>query len=351
MKNKIKRREASVFNLAFLGIMSCGLGAVVLIFLLIKHNTDTSTTEDSIIARDTSQIITLNNELRNEIKDVTKNLVSEVKNLNNSKKTLEKLNSDLRDKEDFLSRLEKEIKKSKEIIDLNKKEIFNSLIQVKGKGQRNYLVGMNVEGERIAIILDSSASMSDELLVNILRRKLRSNKIKAEGDKWQKAIRISNWLLSRLPNNSEFQFFSFNNKFENHSINKTWNSSRDQSAISYTTNSLLNIFPDKGTDLTLIFRELSKVSPRPTNIYLITDGLPTLSSSRKFFKVNSKVSPEKRVDFFKDAYNIVKNSTLREAKINIILLPMEGDIGAGENYWELTNYSNGLLMSPSKDWP
>ena len=351
MKNKIKRRDASVFNLAFLDIMSCGLGAVVLIFLLIKHNTDASTTEDSIIAKDTSQIITLNNELENEIKDITKNLVSEVKNLNNSKKILEKLNSDLKDKEDNLSRLEKEIKKSKEIIDLDKKEIVNSLIQVKGQGQRNYLVGMNVEGERIAIILDSSASMSDELLVNILRRKLRSSKIKAEGYKWQKALRISNWLLSRLPNNSKFQFFSFSNKFQNHSINKTWNSSMDQSAINYTVKSLLNIFPDKGTDLTLIFKELTKVSPAPTDIYLITDGLPTLSSSPKFFKGSSKVSPKKRSEFFYEAYNIVRNSPLRNTKINIILLPMEGDIGAGEKYWELTNYSNGLLMSPSKDWP
>ncbi|MDC0475013.1 hypothetical protein OAN34_04980 [Hyphomicrobiales bacterium] len=350
MKNKTKRREASVFNLAFLDIMSCGLGAVVLIFLLIKHNTDISTTEDSIIARDTSQIITLNNELKNEIKGITKNLVSEVKSLNNSKKILEKLNSDLKDKEDYLTELKKEIKKSKEIIDLNKKEIFNSLIQVKGKGQRNYLVGMNVEGKRIAIILDSSASMSDELLVNILRRNKKSNKIKAEGDKWQKAIRISSWLLSRLPSNSEFQFFSFNNKFENHSINKTWSDSRDQSSINYTIKSLMNIFPDKGSNLALIFKELSKVSPRPTDIYLITDGLPTLGPRGKLFS-RSMVSPGERVEFYRDAYYVVSRSTLSDTKINIILLPMEGDIGAGENYWELTNYTNGTLMSPSKDWP
>ncbi|MEM7469612.1 MAG: VWA domain-containing protein, partial [Pseudomonadota bacterium] len=35
-----KRRGFSAFSLAFLDIMSCGFGAVVLLFLIIKHHAD-----------------------------------------------------------------------------------------------------------------------------------------------------------------------------------------------------------------------------------------------------------------------------------------------------------------------
>ena len=34
------RREFSAFSLSFLDIMSCGFGAVVLLFLIIKHQVD-----------------------------------------------------------------------------------------------------------------------------------------------------------------------------------------------------------------------------------------------------------------------------------------------------------------------
>ena len=34
-----QRRRFNVFSLAFLDVMSCGFGAVVLIFLIINHNT------------------------------------------------------------------------------------------------------------------------------------------------------------------------------------------------------------------------------------------------------------------------------------------------------------------------
>ncbi|MEQ8661477.1 MAG: hypothetical protein RLW62_11705, partial [Gammaproteobacteria bacterium] len=35
-----QRRPLSAFSLSFLDIMSCGFGAVVLLFLIIKHQTD-----------------------------------------------------------------------------------------------------------------------------------------------------------------------------------------------------------------------------------------------------------------------------------------------------------------------
>ena len=40
-----KRREANVFSLSFLDIMSCGFGAVILIYIVINHATETTSQE------------------------------------------------------------------------------------------------------------------------------------------------------------------------------------------------------------------------------------------------------------------------------------------------------------------
>jgi len=43
------RRKITAFSLSFLDIMSCGFGAVVLLFLIIKHNVDANVPDRKII--------------------------------------------------------------------------------------------------------------------------------------------------------------------------------------------------------------------------------------------------------------------------------------------------------------
>ncbi|MEO1925140.1 MAG: VWA domain-containing protein, partial [Gammaproteobacteria bacterium] len=38
----VQRKKTEGFNLAFLDIMSCGLGAIILVFMLVKHNVNDS---------------------------------------------------------------------------------------------------------------------------------------------------------------------------------------------------------------------------------------------------------------------------------------------------------------------
>ena len=40
-----RRRRSEGFNLAFLDVMSCGLGAVLLVFMLVKYNVSDSNVE------------------------------------------------------------------------------------------------------------------------------------------------------------------------------------------------------------------------------------------------------------------------------------------------------------------
>ncbi|MXW48106.1 MAG: hypothetical protein F4Z97_05675 [Gammaproteobacteria bacterium] len=47
----------------------------------------------------------------------------------------------------------------------------------------------------------------------------------------------------------------------------------------------------------------------------------------------------------------VKHSIPARSKINVILLPVEGDPDAGPHFWGLTAKTGGLLLVPAVGWP
>src|SRR5690606_30009129 len=79
-------------------------------------------------------------------------------------------------------------------------------------GEESYLLGLKVEGQRIAFLIDTSASMTDEKLVDIIGRKIGSDTEKKRGPKWQRTIRIVKWLANRIPRSSNARFVGFNEK-------------------------------------------------------------------------------------------------------------------------------------------
>ncbi|MEQ9208265.1 MAG: hypothetical protein RLN96_00265, partial [Pseudomonadales bacterium] len=52
----MRRRQISTFSLSFLDIMSCGLGAAVLLFLIIKHNTEQTTEFNPDLSSETNML-------------------------------------------------------------------------------------------------------------------------------------------------------------------------------------------------------------------------------------------------------------------------------------------------------
>ena len=74
-----KVRSVSTFSLSFLDIMSCGLGAAVLIFLLLKHTVDGPTPLDPQVM---SEVSLLEEEIKEgELKLVRiRNTISEISN-------------------------------------------------------------------------------------------------------------------------------------------------------------------------------------------------------------------------------------------------------------------------------
>ncbi|NJN52275.1 MAG: hypothetical protein HC809_11435, partial [Gammaproteobacteria bacterium] len=78
-----------------------------------------------------------------------------------------------------------------------------------GEGDRQYLTGLKLGGERIFIGIDTSASMLDETIVNVLRRRNMDDARKLAAPKWQRAVGTVEWLAAQLPLSSQFQVFGF----------------------------------------------------------------------------------------------------------------------------------------------
>ena len=72
------------------------------------------------------------------------------------------------------------------------------------------MTGMKVGGRNIVIAIDVSASMLDETILNVLRRRNMSSEQKKSSPKWRRAIATVDWLATQLPLDADFQVFTFN---------------------------------------------------------------------------------------------------------------------------------------------
>ncbi|MBE25601.1 MAG: hypothetical protein CMM33_09325, partial [Rhodospirillaceae bacterium] len=121
--------------------------------------------------------------------------------------------------------------------------------------------------------------------------------------------------------------------------------------------SLNDIVPEGATNLQAGLNRMSALDP--TNLYLITDGLPTRGSSN--YRLSNlfsgctsltgalqTITGECRVKLFRDT---VSKANLESVVVNVILLPIEGDPEAAKEFWAWASDTGGLLMSPARSWP
>ena len=106
---------------------------------------------------------------------------------------------------------------------------------------------------------------------------------------------------------------------------------------------LKSVVPDKGTSLVNAFSQINQLSPRPDNIFLITDGLPTQGKRNP---IREMIKPEQRLIFFEQALR-----ELPPVPVNVLLFPIDGDPSASAAYWSLAQRTRGSFMAPASDWP
>ncbi len=362
-----RKRKFTIFSLSFLDIMSCGFGAVVLFFMIINHGT---------VAR--SQEV--NKELLAEVDLLEKEVIQGEERLVLARNTIEEIDSDIVTTEGLSRQLIEDLRTLREELaeyqadSLARQEDINALksdLQALeeasrrlegavtsddgrgdatrsfiGDGNRQYLTGLRMGGERILILLDASASMLDETIVNVIRRRNLPDELKRESEKWQRALRTVDWLTTQIPAPSKFQIYTFNTEARP-ALSGTagrWLEAGDGTSLEQSIQALRRSVPARGTSLHRAWRAVTSLDPMPDNIFLIVDGLPTMGES---IETSGKVSGRNRVRHMDRSLRVLPSGI----PVNVILLPMEGDPMAAPSFWQLAQATGGSFMSPSGDWP
>ena len=360
-----KKRGFTTFNLSFLDIMSCGFGAVVLVFLIIDHSIEV---EKKDLNRDLLSEVNLLEEditdgeeglvrLRNTLSDIDMQMVEaqgRATRIIEETSEYEALIEDLRrdgytDSPDIeelkaeIQSLEDEVKKLREA---SEAESGRSAREFVGEGNRQYLTGLNLGGRHIAILLDVSSSMLADRLVNVIRLRNMSEGIQRQADKWTRAVNTVDWLTAQLPVSSNYQIITFNTEARPalEGTEGEWLEVANQAQLEKVTASLRDLTPPGGTSLENAFLAMQKLSPTPDNIFLITDGLPTQGTTAPR---GTTISGRDRQRLYRQAIKQLPSNV----PINVILAPMEGDPMAASEFWQLAQVSRGSFMSPSEDWP
>jgi hypothetical protein len=360
-----KKREFTTFNLSFLDIMSCGFGAVILVFLIMNHAIEDQTmdlnedllSEVNFLEEDVADGKEGLVRLRNTLSDVDLKVVEAqglatriTEDKENYEAQIKARKSDgYTDKSDIetlkadLLSLEAQVKKLRQA---SQDESGSKARTFIGDGNRQYLTGLNLGGSNIAILLDVSASMLADKLVQIIRLRNMDQSIQRKAEKWTQAVNTVTWLTAQLPVGSNYQVITFNTTAKSALPNTDgkWLKVADQAQLANVSSALRKITPSGGTSLENAFIALHKLSPPPDNIFLITDGLPTQGTTPPR---SSKVSGQERQKLYAQAIRQLPG----KVPVNIILAPLEGDPMAVSELWQLAQFTRGSLLSPSRDWP
>jgi hypothetical protein len=214
-----------------------------------------------------------------------------------------------------------------------------------GDGDRQYLTGLKVGGRRILFLVDGSASMLADTIVNAVRRRLLPAPDRLRADKWRKAVRTVDWLTTQAPRDAQVQVYVFNTaaRAAVPGTDGAWIPARDPK-VSQAIANLRGTAPEGGTSLETAFAAIAALNPAPDNIVLLTDGLPTQGAVPPRERT---VSGKDRLRLFDRAIRLLP----RGVPVNVILYPMEGDPMAAPAFWKLAIATNGSFMTPSRDWP
>lgn len=196
--------------------------------------------------------------------------------------------------------------------------------------------------------------MTDERLVDIIRRKVRTDAEKRDGPKWRRTLATARWLLHRLPAGSEVAVIAFNDEATMlHGAG--WADGRDRSTLQALFDALDALVPTGATNLEAGLQALGRLAPGATDIYVVTDGLPTRSLSSPGLlsgcsrNPKGKVSGKCRKLLF--AASLRNSAPPPERRVHVILLPLEGDPDAAPAFWRWTAQAGGMLLAPARGWP
>jgi len=363
----MKRRQLTPFSLSFLDVMCCGFGAVVLLVLIL--NNDTVRAREHTFADLRAEAVRIEQEVllgqddlvaaRNSLETTDEELAATqgqseqvIEKIRRIKLEIAGLDQETLASREHVNRLTTDLQS----LDSEHKRLGAEAVdegtagdkvrEFQGEGDRQYLTGLKMGGKRILILVDVSASMLDETVVNVVRRRNMDDASKRGAPKWRRALATAEWLVSNLPAGASFQLYTFNTSAHAAASGSEgkWLPAANREDLERAVSGLRKTVPADGTSLYNAFAVAGKLSPRPDNILLITDGLPTQGRDRPG---GTTVSAAERLELFGKAAGILPDGI----PVNTLLLPMEGDAYAAAAFWRLAVNTGGSFITPARDWP
>ena len=363
-----RRRRVETFGLSFLDCICCGFGAVILFYTVISAQSglermrqtqdlsaEVSRLEEEVLEGRRNLVVLRNTLEKTESETAsaaarTARILAELEAQRRQvsvydettlarRQRIEKLMADIRSLEESTKRL-----RAASVEPGPSGQKTRSFRRT--GGDRRYITGIRMYGKHILILVDTSASMLHEDLVNIILLRNSDDSRKRRAAKWRRALDTVSWLVTQLPPGSEYQIYGFNTQAGPvlaESEGK-WQSSSDAQLLARNVEALREIIPQGGTSLINALSAAKAMSPRPDQIILITDGLPTQGKSAGLRRY---VDAERRAKLFDDALS----ERPERVPIDVVLMPMKGDLPAAHRFWQLARHTGGVLLMPSKDWP
>jgi len=362
------RRNTQTFSLSFLDVISCGFGAVVLFYTIISaqsglfriHESEDLAAEARRLEEQVLEGYKHLAELKNALERTDRDRVRTegqsrevLERLRLAREELAKFQYDTLARRESLERLKADLRSLEEEARRLQAaappaQTGRQVRAATGDGDRQYLTGLKVGGQRILVLLDASASMLDETVVNVIRLRNMPDAHKLRADKWQQAVGTVDWIAAQLPPAAQFQIYAFNTRAWPLLAGSEgrWLRPRDASELGAALQALRRVVPADGTSLQNAFGVIQAMNPRPDNVILVTDGLPTQGEHAPI--VRRLIDARGREDLMTRAVH-----SLPEAPppINVVLLPMEGDPSAPMYFWRLARSTGGAFLSPARDWP
>lgn len=333
-----KRREAQSSALSFMDCICCGLGAVLLLFILTAKKQITESREEasqSVEAAETLQAAIRETEAKQKALDQRIEALDPQPDTNATSVAQlaaeqERLAKAVEDQAQALAALETETRPAEQPAALDRPS-----------ADQSYLAGLRLRGPRAVILLESSGSMLAENAKGALA--LLNQGGTAQSEKWNRAKAALRAVVAALPKGTQVAVFSMaetttalSGTGQNPYIDPY-----DNAALLTFLERLDQLEARGGADLAAGLQTVAQLRERASSLLLIGDGLPTAPAPS-----GGSLSEADRVNLFKRAMASRPNSPF-----NAILFPFEGDPSAAGLFWQLTGRTGGITLIPDNDWP
>ena len=368
----------SGFGLAFLDVLCCGLGAAVLLLLIVKHEPP-SVISENFMALLAPQISSYRNKadlleqtIQKERQEVLK-LEQELARINQEWKNIDQINSGFVNKYIDLSQeidkqrdrqnsLEAALDAARNVAERQTKSPKNEISLPQGAIEGIQLSDL----DRVVILFDTSTSMLHRSLVEIIRLRVSAPEIKKQSKKWRQAIGVLKWSVDAVSRDMRYKVFTFSDRVfeldgsEVQAAPRAWDKKTyDVNDVSKYYSQIDRLLPDKGTNLSKALDAASSLTPRPKKILIVTDGLPSLINKvpreelkgcpKRKSRKNNLIDGTCRLSVAIESIESLSQQ-LSGVPVDVILLPLDGDRDAIRFYSLVTSISSGRLLTPSPDW-